>query len=182
VDARQLRLLAPASEVRFVGPMAMPAELYFLARQPVALAGMAYPSRVDWNALYDEGLRHVVCLTHDEAPYDPAPLTVTAIALQDLYTGVTPDDPAAELDRIARAATVVVDSLAAGDGVAVHCRGGRGRAGTVLGSALVMLGHDADTVVAYLDRIHTIRGKGGWPESAWQAEAVHRIGESRPSR
>jgi len=124
----RVRLLAPASEVRFVGPMAMPAELYFLARQPVALAGMAYPSRVDWNALYDEGLRHVVCLTHDKAPYDPDPLTVTAIALQDLYTGVTPDDPAAELDRIARAATIVVDSLAAGDGVAVHCRGGRGRA------------------------------------------------------
>jgi hypothetical protein len=45
----------------------------------------------------------------------------------------------------------------------------------VLGSALVMLGHDADTVVAYLDRIHTIRGKGGWPESAWQAEAVYKI-------
>src|SRR5450432_1080476 len=101
-----LRLLAPASEVRFVGPMAMPAELYFLARQPVALAGMAYPSRVDWNALYDEGLRHVVCLTHDEAPYDPAPLAVTAISLQDLYTGVVPDDPGAERARIMRAASV----------------------------------------------------------------------------
>src|SRR6476619_2941256 len=106
--------------------MAMPAELYFLARQPVALAGMAYPSRVDWNALHDEGLRRVVCLTHDEAPYDPAPLAVTAISLQDLYTGVIPDDPEAELARIVRAATIVVDSLAAGEGVAVHCRGGRG--------------------------------------------------------
>ena len=171
-----LRLLPPASEVRFVGPMAMPAELYFLARQPVALAGMAYPSRVDWNALHDEGLRHVVCLTHDEAPYDPAPLTVTAIALQDLYTGVVPDHPDTERDRIRRAATVVVDSMAAGRGVAVHCRGGRGRAGTVLGCALVLLGHQADDVVAYLDRIHTIRGKGGWPESAWQAEVVRTLG------
>src|SRR4051794_11103146 len=113
--------------------MAMPAELYFLTRRPVALAGMAYPARVDWDALHDEGLRHVVCLTHDAAPYDPAPLTITAIALQDLYTGVVPDDPDAELARIRRAATVVVDALARGDGVAVHCRGGRGRAGTVLG-------------------------------------------------
>jgi hypothetical protein len=156
--------------------MAMPAELYFLARQPVALAGMAYPSRVDWNALHDEGLRHVVCLTHDVAPYDPAPLTVTAIALQDLYTGVVPDDPEAERARIARAATVVVDSISAGHGVAVHCRGGRGRAGTVLGTALVLLGHDPDVVVDYLDHIHTIRGKGGWPESAWQADAVRSNG------
>jgi Tyrosine phosphatase family len=171
-----LRLLPPASEVRFVGPMAMPAELYFLARQPVALAGMAYPSRVDWDALHDEGLRHVVCLTHDVAPYDPSPLTITAISLQDLYTGVVPDHADAELERIARAARVVVDSIEAGDGVAVHCRGGRGRAGTVLGTALVMLGHEPDDVVAHLDRIHTIRGKGGWPESAWQADAVRSFG------
>jgi len=171
-DGPRLRLLPPASEVRFVGPMAMPAELYFLARQPVALAGMAYPSRVDWDALHDEGLRHVVCLTHDEAPYDPAPLTVTAISLQDLYTGVVPDDPDAEHARIARAANVVVDAITAGDGVAVHCRGGRGRAGTVLGCALAKLGHEPDAIVAYLDRIHRIRGKGGWPESEWQADAV----------
>ena len=26
------------------------------------------------------------------------------------------------------------------------------------------------------DRIHTIRGKGGWPESAWQAETVKTFG------
>jgi len=103
-DIVTLRLLAPASEVRFVGPMAMPAELYFLARQPVALAGMAYPSRVDWGALHDEGLSHVVCLTHDVAPYDPSPLTITAISLQDLYTGVVPDDPDAERAHVARAA------------------------------------------------------------------------------
>ncbi|HEX4492280.1 MAG TPA: hypothetical protein VH914_13810 [Acidimicrobiia bacterium] len=168
----QLRLLPPASEVRFVGPMAMPAELYFLARAPVALAGMAYPARVDWDAMWKEGLRHVVCLTHDAPPYDPAPLSITTIALQDLYTGVTPDDPQEEVIRVRHAAMAVVDSVRAGNGVVVHCRGGRGRAGTVLGTALVLLGHDPDDAVAYLDRIHTIRGKGGWPESAWQAETV----------
>jgi hypothetical protein len=157
--------------------MAMPAELFFVARQPVALAGMAYPARVDWQALHEEGLRHVVCLTHDAAPYDPAPLTITAIALQDLYTGVVPDDPGAERTRILRAATVVVETLTVGDGVAVHCRGGRGRAGTVLGCALVMLGQRPDFVVDYLDRIHRIRGKGGWPESGWQADVVRNVGE-----
>jgi hypothetical protein len=46
----------------------------------------------------------------------------------------------------------------------------------VLGTALVMLGHEPETVVAYLDRTHTIRGKGGWPESAWQADTVRSFG------
>jgi len=177
----ELRLLPPASEVRFVGPMAMPAELYFLARTPVALAGMAYPARVDWSALWDEGLRHVVCLTHDAAAYDPSPLSMTTIALQDLYTGVVPDDVEAERVRVRHAAMAVVDGLRAGNGVVVHCRGGRGRAGTVLGAALVLLGFDADEAVAYLDRVHTIRGKGGWPESAWQAETVRSF-RALPSR
>src|SRR5215467_10150175 len=122
----ELRLLPPASEVRFVGPMAMPAELYFLSRSPVALAGMAYPARVDWSALWDEGLRHVVCLTHDAPPYDPSPLSIATISLQDLYTGWTPDDPSAEVIRVRHAALSVVDGLRAGNGVVVHCRGGRG--------------------------------------------------------
>jgi hypothetical protein len=182
VADERLRLLPPASEVRFVGPMAMPAELYFLARTPVALAGMAYPARVDWSALWDEGLRHVVCLTHDAPPYDPAPLSIAAIALQDLYTGVVPDDPQEERIRVRHAAMAVVDGVRAGNGVVVHCRGGRGRAGTVLGTALVLLGHEPDEAVAYLDRIHTIRGKGGWPESAWQAETVRSFHPLRPAQ
>jgi protein-tyrosine phosphatase len=54
----------------------------------------------------------------------------------------------------------------------VHCMGGRGRTGTVIGVALVMLGHDADDTVAYLDRVARARGRRGWPESPWQANVV----------
>ena len=176
MTSSRVRLLAPAAEVGFVGASAMPAELYFVARRPVALVGMAYPSRIDWDTLHAQHVHRVVCLTHDEAPYDPAPLEIVAIALQDLYTEIAPADPEAERARVLRATDAVVDSIEAGRGVAVHCRGGRGRAGTVIGCALVRLGHDPEAVVAHLDAIHRVRGKGGWPESPWQAEVVRSLG------
>jgi hypothetical protein len=52
--------------------------------------------------------------------------------------------------------------------------GGRGRTGTVLGVALVQLGHDPEVVVEHLHRLAVGRGRRGWPESAWQAEVVRR--------
>ena len=168
-----VRLLAAAGEVGFLGDVSMPGELYVVSRSPVALAGMGYPARVDWQLLAAEGFGHVVCLTHDGLPpYDPAPLRVTAIALEDLWTAHEPTDPEGELERVSAAAAEVVASIETGEGVVVHCRGGRGRAGTVLGVALVRLGHEPEAIVAYLDLLHRRRGKGGWPESRWQAATV----------
>ena len=44
----------------------------------------------------------------------------------------------------------------------------------VIGSALVLLGHDPDTVVDWLHRVQRTRGRRGWPEQRWQAEVVLR--------
>jgi protein-tyrosine phosphatase len=167
------RLVPPGSIVGFLGDLAVPADFYWVVRDPVPLAGMAYPGRVDWAALAAEGLGHVVCLTDHVPRYDPAPLTHTAVRLEDLFSGGAPTDPAAEAARVGHAVDAVVDHLEAGTGVVVHCMGGRGRAGTVLGAALVRLGHDPDQVVDYLHRVHVGRGrKDGWPESTWQADVV----------
>ncbi|TDA68752.1 MAG: hypothetical protein D9V47_07980 [Clostridia bacterium] len=57
-------------------------------------------------------------------------------------------------------------------GVVIHCWGGRGRTGTVLGCVLRELGYEVDTVIAYLDCVHKVQGKEGWPESTWQEELV----------
>jgi hypothetical protein len=184
------RLVVPGSIVGFLGELAVPADFYWVAREPVPLAGMAYPGRVDWAGLASEGLGHVVCLTHDEPRYDPSPLTYTAVRLDDLYNGGTPRQPEAERHRALQAASVVVDHLDRGTGVVVHCMGGRGRAGTVIGAALVQLGLDAGEVVDYLHRVHVGRGrKDGWPESPWQADVVRsagatspRLGQTRPNR
>ena len=172
-----LQLCVPGGEVGFLGDCAIPADLYFIARTPAPLVGMGYPARVDWDLLYAEGIRHVVCLTHDiVAPYDSGPITTHAIALQDLFCEPHgPSDPFAELAKARTAAAITAEALERGEGVAVHCRGGRGRAGTVIGLALTTLGHHPNDVVAYLDRLHKTRGKGGWPESPWQSAVVRSV-------
>lgn len=82
-------------------------------------------------------------------------------------------DPAPLLRaKIDRAVHATLALLRAGEGVVVHCLGGTGRTGTVLGCVLVQLGHDADEVVRYLDGLHRSRSRAGWPEAAWQADVV----------
>jgi hypothetical protein len=153
----------------------VPDDLYWVAREPVALVGMSYPGRADWSLLNESGIGHVVCLSHDAPAYDAAPCTITAIRLQDLVSGGDPNDPDREQALVERAATDVVAHLDHGIGVAVHCMGGRGRAGTVIGVSLVRLGHDPDSVVDYLDRTARGRGRRGWPESPWQAGVVRSV-------
>jgi len=167
-----LRLLPPGAHTGFLGALCVPDDLYWITKAPVALAGMSYPARADWKLLHEHGIGHVVCLSHDVPAYDPAPCTITAVRLQDLVSGGDPRDPDKERALVAGAAADVVEHLGRGIGVAVHCMGGRGRAGTVIGVALVRLGHDPDETVTYLDRVARARGRRGWPESPWQAAVV----------
>lgn len=174
-------LVRPVADVGFLGAFSIPSDFFWVSRDPVPIAGMAYPARADWSMLAGLGFGHVVCLTCDDPPYDPAPLGMTAVALDDLYHGGPPSDPEAERKRVLRAAGAAAEAVRRHEGVAVHCRGGRGRTGAVLGSALVMLGLDADEVVAWLDLLHCRRGKAGWPESAWQEAIVRSIADGDPA-
>jgi len=168
-----IKLLPPGAFTgEWIGELCVPDDPYWIAREPVALVGMPYPGRADWPLLHEHGIAHVVCLTHDAAPYDPSPFTVTALKLQDLASGAPPNDPERERALVERAAGDVVAHLQQSVGVAVHCMGGRGRTGTVIGVALVHLGHDRDDVVDYLHQCARGRGRRGWPESPWQEEIV----------
>lgn len=168
-------LVRPVADVGFLGALSVPSDFFWVSRDPVPIAGMSYPARADWALLAEHGFAHVVCLTHDEAPYDPSPLGLTAVALDDLYHGREPSDPERERERVVGAAAAAAAAVRRGEGVLVHCRGGRGRAGSVLGSGLVMLGLEADEVVRWLDLLHRRRGKAGWPESPWQEQVVRSI-------
>jgi hypothetical protein len=156
--------------------LAVPYDFYWVLQHPAPLAGMPYPSaRTPWHDLAAAGFRHVICLEGHGPPYDPAPLIVSQrTSLQDLYGGSWPHDQEREERLIHEVAHTVVSRWQAGEGVVVHCAGGTGRTGTVLGCVLRALGVAAMQVITYLDHLHQARGRSGWPESAWQAQVVRR--------
>jgi hypothetical protein len=166
-------LISPEEGPPIAG-LQVPQDLYWVLRSPAPLAGMRLPSNA-WPgcAIHAGGFSDLVSLHPGE--YSPAPLTtVFAEQLEDLAGGGPPRDAEREVLLIQKAVHATVQSLKMGRGVVVHCWGGRGRTGTVLGCALRELGYDADVIIDYLDRIHVARGTSGWPESFWQAEAVNR--------
>jgi Tyrosine phosphatase family len=140
--------------------------LFVVLEGPAPLAGMAYPTEdTDWQELHRRGFRRLVRL--QPGPCAPAPLVAEEVALEDLYGGRAPTEPAAEYERVAAASRLAAEGVASGDGVIVHCLGGTGRTGTVLACALRLLGFSADDAVAAV-RHHRPR----WPESAWQEATV----------
>ena len=169
-------LLDPSEMPHVLGTM-VPASFYLVTRDPAPLAGMEYPrwEGLSWGALAELGLVHVVCLTDDACAYDPSPLRSPVCSrLQDLASGASPRNPSREEKKVRQAAAEVLAWLQAGEGVVIHCEGGTGRTGTVLGCVLRGLGYPLDEVLAYLDRITRARNREKWPESDWQAAVVRR--------
>lgn len=153
----------------------IPESLYLVCCQPALLAGMRKPDAgTPWRHLSQAGIHRVVCLTENAPEYFPEPLVIAGhYPLRDLYGGALPDDPASEQARIHKACERVVSLMSMGFGVAVHCDGGTGRTGTVIGCALKALGYNSMLVVKYLDQVNHLRGEHrGWPESKWQVEVV----------
>jgi polymorphic toxin system DSP-PTPase phosphatase-like protein len=167
-------LLIETDEMPRIAGVHSPSDLYWVLKSPAPLAGMRYP-RPDfpWRGLSAVGLSGVVALA--PGSYDPSPLKLLFWQrLEDLCHGGNPSDPKKEERLIADAVEITLRSLRSGQGVVVHCIGGRGRTGTVLGAVLRRLGDGFPEVLGYLNRIHKARGKPGWPESQWQSAFVER--------
>jgi len=150
----------------------IPNEFYWVLQHPIPLAGMRYP-RIDfpWANIYTAGFRHVVSL--HPGPYNPEPLTILFNErLEDLISGGPPANEVEEIAKIKRAVTVTATAWKSGQGVVVHCIGGRGRSGTVIGCVLREIGFKTNEVVTFLDQLHRTRGRPGWPESPWQLKLV----------
>lgn len=171
-----MRTLLQLEEMPSVRGITVPEDFYVVLASPALLAGMRRPlGNTPWSKMSELGFRHVICLAEGE-PYDPSPMNLAYNAvLEDLELGNPPKDPDREESLIRDAVEVAVTHINAGDGVVVHCAGGTGRTGTVIGCVLRELGIQGQTVVRYLDDLNRRgRGRPGWPESDWQAELVLR--------
>jgi protein-tyrosine phosphatase len=157
--------------------MDMPKEFYWVLTSPSPLAGMPRPSiHTPWPAIAAAGFSHVVCLDSGSAGYNPSPVNkLLTVDLEDLVHGGPPRNPHNEEQQIRQAVSTIVERLGSGEGVVVHCWGGRGRTGTVMGCVLRCMGYGSEEVLQYLDRLHKARGRQGWPESQWQADFVQRF-------
>jgi len=164
-----VRLPAPAG-------LRVPENFYWVLRSPAALAGMSYPpSDLDWSEFPVLGFQHLVRLEPANRPPDPLRLAFDQ-RLEDLAHGGAPRDPEQEERLVLEAAGQVIELVNRGEGVVVHCHGGTGRTGTVIGCALVGLGLEAKGVASYLDDLMHLRGSWRrWPEAPWQREVLERF-------
>jgi protein-tyrosine phosphatase len=98
-----------------------------------------------------------------------------AVGMEDLHHGNEPKFPARDERLVREAVEIISERLAVGEGVAVHCVGGTGRTGTVIGCVLRSRGFPADDIISYMDELNRARGRRGWPEAPWQAEMIRRF-------
>ena len=166
-------LIPPKNSLQAQG-LRSPEDFYWVLQDPVPLAGMCLPeTNWPWQSIHDCGFDNLVSLHPME--HDPTPLTsVYSLPLEDLVHGDPPKNPLLEISKIRSATRTILQSLSDCEGVVVHCWGGRGRTGTVLGCVLRELGYEGETVVKYLDEIQRVRGRKGWPEAVWQSEIVRK--------
>jgi hypothetical protein len=168
----QLPPLVDPQRTPTISGIASPREFYWVRESPVPFAGMPYPrSDFPWRAVAAAGFRYVVAL--EPGRYDPSPLSVlSSVRIEDLSHGRDPVDGVGEERLIHAIVGKIAVALRSGHGVIVHCQGGRGRSGTVIGCVLKTLGYRAEDIIPYLDALHKHRGKTGWPESNWQANLI----------
>lgn len=140
------------------------------------LVAMRQPGRdTPWEELGELGIHQVLRLSQESPEYDPNPLRMLdSVALEDQYEEEKPSDAASEEIQVIEAVGRLREGLREA-GTAIHCVGGRGRTGTVIGGFLHTIGLPHGLILKLLDEAYRDAGRPGWPESPWQGDVIGRI-------
>jgi ADP-ribosylglycohydrolase/protein-tyrosine phosphatase len=140
-------------------------------------------ARAKMQALIDAGVRRVFDLTEagELRPYDTLLASVAASnGVEVVHERISmPDSSAPAVSRMRTILESITHTIARGEAAFVHCRGGVGRTGTVVGCYLVQEGTSGVEALAMVDALFRTmspekvrRFPGGSPQTARQRELI----------
>lgn len=111
------------------------------------LSGMPKPEETDLKALYESGIRAIVCLLEDDTIVN----SYNENGFESLWLPV-PDQNAPTTRQVEELVKFIDAQNEKGNKVAVHCKGGRGRTGTLIASYLISKGASFDEAMDQIEK------------------------------
>ncbi|MEJ2042229.1 MAG: ATP-binding cassette domain-containing protein [Reinekea sp.] len=136
-----------------------------------AMPGVFFDTEYDLKALQRVGITHLISLMETQPPVE---LNQT-YGITTLWSPI-PDMGAPELSQAVELCQYIKEKIDLNCAVAVHCRAGMGRTGTILAAYLIWLGKDAFSALEHVRNIEP-----GWVQSQQQIDFLEAFEQQNQS-
>jgi len=113
---------------------------------PNKLSGMPKPEEEDLKAVHEKGIRAIISLLEDEKSVE----NYSSNGFENLWLPVI-DHEAPTVEQVQKLVEFVDEQNEKGNEVAIHCKGGRGRTGTMIASYLISKGASYEEAMNEID-------------------------------